>query len=112
MKTTRREFLNSSIAGAATVAWARPALSLGHTSRFADTVRAHSLCRDRAESLAHQQPGRDHDPLGRPAGLVLRQESDLAAAFAKRFPDAKLARSENEILEDEAIQLVVKRRNS
>ena len=35
------------------------------------------------------------------------KEPDLAAAFAKRFPDAKLARSENEILEDQAIQLVV-----
>ena len=35
------------------------------------------------------------------------KEPDLAAAFAKRFPDAKLARSENEILDDQAIQLVV-----
>jgi predicted dehydrogenase len=35
------------------------------------------------------------------------KEPDLAAAFAKRFPMAKLARSEREILEDPAIQLVV-----
>ena len=35
------------------------------------------------------------------------QEPDLAAAFAKRHPQAKLARSEKEILEDRSIQLVV-----
>jgi predicted dehydrogenase len=35
------------------------------------------------------------------------QEPDLAAEFTKRFPQAKLARSENEILEDGTIQLVV-----
>ena len=35
------------------------------------------------------------------------KEPDLAAAFLKRFPQAKPARSEQEILEDSTIQLVV-----
>lgn len=35
------------------------------------------------------------------------KEADLATSFAKRFPQAKLARSEKEILEDKTIQLVV-----
>ncbi len=35
------------------------------------------------------------------------KEPDLAAEFSKRFPQAKLARSEDEILEDPAIQLVL-----
>lgn len=35
------------------------------------------------------------------------QEPELAAAFAKQFPQAKLARSEQEILEDRSIQLIV-----
>lgn len=35
------------------------------------------------------------------------KEPDLVAAFAKTFPEAKLARSEKEILEDGSIQLVV-----
>jgi predicted dehydrogenase len=35
------------------------------------------------------------------------KEPDLAAAFSKRFPQAKLAKSEKEILEDNTIQLVV-----
>ncbi|MBW3628206.1 MAG: Gfo/Idh/MocA family oxidoreductase [Gemmatimonadetes bacterium] len=34
-------------------------------------------------------------------------EPDLAAAFAKRYPQAKLARSQKEILEDRSIHLVV-----
>ncbi|QHT71572.1 Gfo/Idh/MocA family oxidoreductase [Rhodocytophaga rosea] len=35
------------------------------------------------------------------------READLVAAFTKRFPQAKLAQSEKEILEDKSIQLVV-----
>jgi predicted dehydrogenase len=35
------------------------------------------------------------------------KEPELAAAFAKRYPQAKLARSAQEILEDNSIQLVV-----
>ena len=38
---------------------------------------------------------------------VYAKEPDLAAAFIKEFPQAKLARSESEILEDKAIQLVL-----
>jgi predicted dehydrogenase len=34
-------------------------------------------------------------------------EPDLIAAFAKRYPQATLARSENEILEDRTVQLVL-----
>ena len=39
--------------------------------------------------------------------LVYAREPDLAAAFVKRFPQAKLARSENELLEDRDIKLVL-----
>ena len=35
------------------------------------------------------------------------KEADLAAAFCRRFPQATLARSEREILEDASIQLVL-----
>lgn len=38
---------------------------------------------------------------------IYAKEPDLAAAFVKDFPQAKLARSENEILEDKSIQLVL-----
>src|SRR5262245_7243994 len=35
------------------------------------------------------------------------KEPDLAASFAKRYPNARLARSEQEILEDPSIQLIL-----
>lgn len=35
------------------------------------------------------------------------KEADLIAAFAKRYPDAKLAKDEKEILDDKSIQLVL-----
>ncbi|WP_026463912.1 Gfo/Idh/MocA family protein [Adhaeribacter aquaticus] len=35
------------------------------------------------------------------------KEPELVAAFAKRFPEAKLAKSEKEILDDKSIQLVL-----
>ena len=38
---------------------------------------------------------------------VYAKEPDLLASFGKRFPQAKAARSEQEILEDSSIQLVV-----
>ena len=38
---------------------------------------------------------------------VFAKEPDLVAAFAKRFPQAKVARSEQEILDDTGIALVV-----
>jgi predicted dehydrogenase len=39
--------------------------------------------------------------------LFYAKEPDLAQEFQKRYPDAKLARSEQEILDDRSIQLVV-----
>ncbi|CAG5017309.1 hypothetical protein DYBT9275_05745 [Dyadobacter sp. CECT 9275] len=35
------------------------------------------------------------------------READLASAFAKRYPQAKQAKNENEIIEDKSIQLVL-----
>jgi predicted dehydrogenase len=107
MKTTRREFLNSSIAGAATVAWAPRALSQGTSP--ASPARSARI-RFAAIGLNHSHINSQVETMIRSGGQLVwffAKEPDLAAAFAKRFPDAKLARSENEILEDQAIQLVV-----
>ena len=61
--------------------------------------------------------GINHDHIHSQVGAVARgggqlvsfyaKESDLAAAFAKRYPQVKLARSESEILEDGSIQLIL-----
>lgn len=61
--------------------------------------------------------GLNHGHIYGQVGAVLRgggelvsfyaKEPELAADFQKRYPQAKLARSEQEILEDQSIQLVV-----
>jgi predicted dehydrogenase len=107
MKTSRREFLNASIAGAAAAAWARPASSQVTTPppparpariRFAAIGLNHSHINSQVETMIRS---------GGQLVSFFATEPDLAAPFAKRYPGAKLARSENEILDDPAIQLVV-----
>jgi predicted dehydrogenase len=107
MKTNRREFLNSSLAGAAALAWtgtgAAPAAQAPAASRP-------PRIRFAAVGLNHSHINGQVDTVIRGGGQLVSffaKEADLAAAFAKRFPAAKLARSEREILEDPAIQLVV-----
>lgn len=61
--------------------------------------------------------GLDHPHIYGQVGAVLRgggelisfyaKQPELTAAFTKRFPQAKLARSEKEILEDDSIQLIL-----
>jgi predicted dehydrogenase len=61
--------------------------------------------------------GINHDHIHGQIGAVLRggghlvsfyaREPDLAAAFAKRYPQVKLALSDKEILEDNSIQLIL-----
>jgi predicted dehydrogenase len=102
----RRDFLKSSV-GAAGLAWAA----------------------SRAEAAPREEPpaggrrirfaaiGLNHDHIRGQVGAVKRgggelvsfyaKEPELVADFSKRFPTAKLARSEREILEDPSIQLVV-----
>jgi predicted dehydrogenase len=107
MKTTRRQFLNTSFAGAAAVAWARPALSQATPP---PSPARPARMRFAAIGLNHSHINSQVETMIRSGGQLVSffaKEPDLAAAFAKRYPDAKLARGENEILEDAAIQLVV-----
>jgi predicted dehydrogenase len=88
---------------------------------FTDSKRA---ARPHAAQLAGPPPrirfaviGVNHSHINGQVQTVIRgggqlvaffaKEPDLAAAFAKRFPDAKLARSEQEILDDPTIPLIV-----
>lgn len=71
----------------------------------------------RASRIRFAAVGLNHSHLQGQIAAVIRgggelvsffgKEPDLAAAFAKRYPSAKLARSEREILDDPSIQLVV-----
>lgn len=115
-KNSRRKFIKSSVATAALAAAAT------HGARRVAPGRQISA---QSGGAAKPGPGRirfsviglNHGHIYGQVGAVLRgggelisfyaPEVDLAAAFAKRFPQAKLARAEKEILEDDTIQLVV-----
>src|SRR5213593_700389 len=104
-RTGRREFLKSSIATAAGVAWApAPRPLRAEPPATAARIRFAAI-------------GLNHDHINGQVGSVLRgggelvsffaKEPDLAAAFSKRFPQARQAGSEREILEDPSIHLVL-----
>ena len=103
----RRAFLKSSITTAG-VAWAaaRPGSASAQESAAPPAPRI----RFAAIGLNHDHINGQVDSVIRGGGELVSffaREPDLAAAFAKRYPQAKLARSEREILDDPSIKLVV-----
>jgi len=112
----RRDFLKSSITTAAAMTWvagraplagAQPAPAAAATP--AATGRPARI-KFAAIGLNHGHINGQVDSVKRGGGELVSfyaKEADLAAAFAKRYPEAKLARSEQEILEDPQIKLVV-----
>src|SRR5918994_6964888 len=106
-RTDRREFLMSSLSTAAAITI---------TPRVG--VAAQDAPRPaRSPRIRFGVIGLNHDHINGQTQAVMRgggelvaffaKEPNLAAAYMKRFPGAKLARSEQEILEDPTIQLVV-----
>jgi predicted dehydrogenase len=105
MTTTRRDFLTSSLAGAAALA----ATGRAH-AQAPPAAAAPARIRFAAIGLNHGHINGQVETVVRGGGQLISffaAESDLAAAFAKRFPSARLARSAREILEDPSIQLIV-----
>lgn len=106
----RRRFLEASLSTAAGVAWAsaRPGKASAQESREQPAKAAR--IRFAAIGLNHGHIHGQVDTVIRGGGALVAffaKEPDLAAAFSKRHPEAKLARSEKEILEDSSLQLVV-----
>jgi predicted dehydrogenase len=121
MKTPRvgrRTFLKE-VAGAAIVPALTPEMILGDRAR---TLRIEAALRQTAPAPA---PGRikfgviglNHGHINGQTAATIRgggelvsvyaREPELVEAFVKRFPQVRVARSENEILEDKALHLVV-----
>jgi predicted dehydrogenase len=105
-RSDRRDFLKSSLvtAGAVWAASGRPrgAAAAGEAAtpprlRFAAIGLNHGHIYSMCEAVVRG---------GGELVSFFAKEPDLAAAFGKRFPQAKLARSEREILEDPTIPLV------
>jgi predicted dehydrogenase len=104
----RREFLRTSITGAAT-AWvaAQPRRAAGQEGAGASGP---SRLRFAAIGLNHDHINGQTEAVIRGGGELVSfyaPEDDLGAAYAKRFPQAKRVREEREILEDAGIKLVV-----
>ena len=118
-KIDRRKFIESVAGGAAAIA-ALPRKAFGLTGSGGDSnpvERRSEGTRNTPPRIKFAAIGLNHGHINGQVEAVLRgggelisfyaKEPDLAAAFTKRFPQAQLARGENEILEDCAIQLVV-----
>jgi predicted dehydrogenase len=118
----RRDFLRTTAGSAAAIA-ALPGAALGWTrgvsgeeSARVERVRG-ALQKKRPPRLRFAVIGINHSHIYSQVGAVQRgggelvaiyaQEPDLVAEFTKRLPEAKVARSEAEILEDKSIQLVL-----
>ena len=117
MEEKRRQFLKQSLA---TAAFALPGGLLGSafpTHARPVEVKAPRIQRTRPkESIRFSVIGLNHGHIyGQTEALlggggelvsVYAKEPDLLQEFTKRYPNAKVAQSEDEILEDESIQLV------
>jgi len=104
--TGRRGFLKTSLAG---VAWTTARARTEPQAAPPQPSRTPRL-RFAAIGLNHGHINGQVDAVRRGGGEIVSfyaKEADLAAAFAQRYPQAKLARGEKEILEDPSIPLIV-----
>ena len=120
MKRDRRHFIKD-ISCSAAVMSALPHDALGiereRPVRYYAADQSAQTAPSRPPRIRFAVIGVNHDHINSQTRAVLRgggelvsvyaREPELAAAFVKNFPQAKIARTENEILEDGGIQLVV-----
>lgn len=114
MQSDRRNFLKKSFVTAAGLISA-PELSAG--SLRPNTYSSSQKKNTSTAPVRFSVIGLNHGHIYGQAEAVIRnggklvsfyaREPELISAFQKRHPDAKLARSEKEILEDQTIQLIV-----
>ena len=106
---SRRDFLKSSLGTTAAIALAGSARRVSASQATSPAARPARI-RFAAIGLNHSHINGQVETVIRGGGQLVSffaKETELATIFAKRFPEAKLARSEREILDDPAIQLVV-----
>src|SRR5262245_50075481 len=111
-RVDRRTFVKA-VAGST----ALPALAVGGTERAVAAGRRSGVEQSGKPRLRFAVIGINHNHINSQVGAVLRgggelvwlyaKEPDLVKDFQKRFPQAKLARSEDEVLQDSSVQLVL-----
>ena len=105
-RSDRREFLRSSVAAATAAALGGTRARAAHTQAAPASPRIKFA----AVGLNHGHIYGQVEAVTRGGGQLVSffaKEPDLTAAFIKRFPEARPARSEQEILDDRSIALVV-----
>ena len=118
MKANRRNFLKQSIAMAAGLGatvlpsdlYSNPIKIENNNFEVDKKIKRKASIRFSVIGLNHGHIYSQTDAMIRSGGEFVAfyaKESELAEAYGKRYPQAKLARSEKEILEDNSIQLVV-----
>ena len=115
--SNRRKFIKLSIAGAAGWVAAATPKSFGAKPGKPEYSSKNIITRPTAPSIRFSVIGLNHGHIYSQTAAVIRgggelvsfyaKEPDLAEGFAKRYPNAKLAKSEKEILEDNSIKLIV-----
>ncbi|GAB3902304.1 Gfo/Idh/MocA family oxidoreductase [Larkinella knui] len=118
-QANRRRFLKESVTTAAGLAsltvlpkelLATPAIPHFVPSTGSSRLKGAARIRFSAIGLNHGHIYGQVEAVIRGGGQLVSfyaKEPDLAAAFTKRYPEAKLVKSEKEILDDNSIQLVV-----
>jgi len=109
-RADRRGFLTASAASLAAAFAASRAAASPAGQATAEPVPKAPRIRFAAIGMNHGHINGQTDAVIRGGGELVSfyaREPELCAAYAKRYPQAKLARSEQEILEDPKIQLVV-----
>ncbi len=108
----RRSFLKQSLTAvgalASLQALARPIIENPRRERLSPKPSA--TARFSVIGLNHGHIYGQTDAMIRGGGQLVAfyaKENDLAEAYAKKYPDAKRASSEKEILEDSSVQLIV-----
>lgn len=116
MQSDRRKFIRQSLTAAASLAVGTTIPYNAQSRPIEEKVKSSKVTQP-APVVRFSVIGLNHGHIYGQTQALLRngaqlvsfyaKEPDLAERFAKRFPEAKLVRSEQEILEDTSIQLVV-----
>ncbi len=112
-KSGRRKFLQDATKASGLMLFAPMAgkfKSIQSTEKKKDVVITPGKIKFAVISINHPHIYGMTDAIKRGGGelvAVYAKEADLLAAFSKAYPEAKLAKNENEILEDKSIQLVL-----
>jgi len=118
-KKTRRRFLGESLTAGLAGLTIPSTLSAHHLPASAETTQSAPsiITRRTAASAKFSVIGMNHGHIYGQVEAAIRgggqlssfyaKEPELAAAFQKRYPNAKAAKSEDEILQDKSIQLVL-----